>query len=614
VVGFWGMRFPTDRVAPANPAATSGVTAPPAAKASPAGPTPVAASPVAPKAVEPTTVPAPKPAEVRPTVVTTPSPLRQPAVVAPPQQQVVAAKPATPVTKAPEAPTAAPTIAASLASSVASLLGSPEVPPAATPKPPAAHTVHSHPPTAAHAGDASTEELKQQAARLQEQLSSMLFGANPTATPKPPAPAVSQPASETKPAASLTSKVLEMAKPEPLAPPKLSPVSKATVPPAKSSLDTEEVKIPSWLEPLARNAAAPTTTQELIEREKARQAAELREHEEMKPEPVAADPVASAPVSTPEPELPTIGNLLPLEGESQGQPAEKKSKGGMWIGVAAAAILAVAGGGWYFLHQTTAEKGGNLGGGTQSAAVQAQGPITAPASTPTHAAEVTSSSASRSAAAASQPAERPAISEPLANAPAGTPALKAQPAPVGRDTRGAGTAIPAASTERIARTAPAEAAPSKPEPKKPSLGEVHLASPTLNHAAAGGDDGAAPTISSDAASATPGMELVPGASNQPAAPKMPLPIGGDVKPAKLLASTPPMYPSMAKTQHITGDVTIDALVDTNGKVTTMKVVSGPTLLRQAAMDAVRQWKYQAATLDGKAVAMHLNVTVQFRMQ
>jgi len=46
----------------------------------------------------------------------------------------------------------------------------------------------------------------------------------------------------------------------------------------------------------------------------------------------------------------------------------------------------------------------------------------------------------------------------------------------------------------------------------------------------------------------------------------------------------------------------------------MKVVAGPSLLRQAAMDALRQWKYQPATLNGKTVPMHLTVTIQFRLQ
>jgi len=45
----------------------------------------------------------------------------------------------------------------------------------------------------------------------------------------------------------------------------------------------------------------------------------------------------------------------------------------------------------------------------------------------------------------------------------------------------------------------------------------------------------------------------------------------------------------------------------------MKVVSGPTLLQQAATDALKQWKYQPASLDGKPVSMHVTVTIQFRL-
>jgi protein TonB len=71
---------------------------------------------------------------------------------------------------------------------------------------------------------------------------------------------------------------------------------------------------------------------------------------------------------------------------------------------------------------------------------------------------------------------------------------------------------------------------------------------------------------------------------------------------------------LAKNQHVSGDVRVDALIDANGRVTTMKVISGPTLLHQAAMDALRQWKYQPAVLDGKPVPMNLTVTLQFRLQ
>ena len=97
-------------------------------------------------------------------------------------------------------------------------------------------------------------------------------------------------------------------------------------------------------------------------------------------------------------------------------------------------------------------------------------------------------------------------------------------------------------------------------------------------------------------------------------PAAPVPVGGEVKTVQLLSSVQPVYPQMARTQRISGDVKIDALIDENGRVTGMKVVSGPVLLHQAAMDALRQWKYRPAMLDGKPVAMHLVVTIQFRLQ
>ena len=158
----------------------------------------------------------------------------------------------------------------------------------------------------------------------------------------------------------------------------------------------------------------------------------------------------------------------------------------------------------------------------------------------------------------------------------------------------------------------------QPTPKKPALGQVRLAAPTLNRngqpqPANDAEAGISLGNSDSAPSDSLGSGLAANA-NQPAKPAEPLPIGGDVKAAKLLSSISPIYPSLAKSQHVAGDVKVDALIDANGRVTTMKIVSGPTLLHQAAMDALHQWKYQAATLDGKAVPMHLTVTLQFRLQ
>jgi len=150
------------------------------------------------------------------------------------------------------------------------------------------------------------------------------------------------------------------------------------------------------------------------------------------------------------------------------------------------------------------------------------------------------------------------------------------------------------------------------------LGEVHLLKPKVSpgHRTQNvGEPDAVIPLTSDEQPAAEGLNAGIAAGNaQPSAPAAPLAIGGDVKQAKLISSVPPVYPSLAKTQHVSGNVQIDALIDATGRVTTMKVVSGPTLLQQAAMDALKQWKYQPATLDGKPVPMHLTVTLQFRLQ
>ena len=96
-------------------------------------------------------------------------------------------------------------------------------------------------------------------------------------------------------------------------------------------------------------------------------------------------------------------------------------------------------------------------------------------------------------------------------------------------------------------------------------------------------------------------------------PPLQVPVGGMVQQARLIHSVPPIYPSLAKLTRVSGDVVVDALIDSSGNVKTVKVLSGPSILQQAAIETVRQWKYEPARLDGQAVAMHLTVTVKFRL-
>jgi TonB family protein len=84
-----------------------------------------------------------------------------------------------------------------------------------------------------------------------------------------------------------------------------------------------------------------------------------------------------------------------------------------------------------------------------------------------------------------------------------------------------------------------------------------------------------------------------------------------VVPAKLLRTVAPVYPPDAMRSFITGDVTLKAEVDEHGKVRKMEVMSGPTALRGAALEALKQYQYAAATRGGKGVSSEVRVTIKF---
>ena len=92
----------------------------------------------------------------------------------------------------------------------------------------------------------------------------------------------------------------------------------------------------------------------------------------------------------------------------------------------------------------------------------------------------------------------------------------------------------------------------------------------------------------------------------------PAPVGGTVTAPKLVTSTPPIYPPAAKQAKVEGDVIVHAVIDSSGRVTQVTVVSGPPLLRDAAMSAVKLWKYSPAILNGETVASDTTVTLKFR--
>lgn len=88
-------------------------------------------------------------------------------------------------------------------------------------------------------------------------------------------------------------------------------------------------------------------------------------------------------------------------------------------------------------------------------------------------------------------------------------------------------------------------------------------------------------------------------------------VGGRVRPPIKIKDVAPVYPAVAQSARVTGNVVIEATVDDQGKVGDAKVVKSVPLLDQAALDAVRQWEYQPSLLNGVPTPVVLTVTVRF---
>src|SRR5712664_3013228 len=348
VVGFWGMRFPGDRIgAPSQ----SSVTPLPAVASPIASGAPVAPRPVAPVVVPPPANGAPKIFESKPVAPPVVAKVAVPAlseskIVAPPasvieipsapkpealdsnvpatpaslmpdlQVDAVPLKPAGPISSTFDLPRT-PEAHASIFAPSAQASGAPPVVDVKSlsdePEPSFVEPPPPDPLAPLAVVDSQTEELKQQTARLQEQLSSLHFAEKTvenlaSATPPPPTPV----AAGNKPFDPFA-EILQFANKTELVPAPRKPAEpvKIVPPPVTSLLDDEELKIPSWLEPLARNAAAPSSTQELIEREKTKHLAEQSAFEEIAPETTAAIEEHHIP----ELELLNFGDMLPFEQE-----------------------------------------------------------------------------------------------------------------------------------------------------------------------------------------------------------------------------------------------------------------------------------------------------------
>jgi len=96
-------------------------------------------------------------------------------------------------------------------------------------------------------------------------------------------------------------------------------------------------------------------------------------------------------------------------------------------------------------------------------------------------------------------------------------------------------------------------------------------------------------------------------------PNGPLKVSLGVQGAKLIFGPRPAYPSLAIATHSQGVVKLEAYISAEGSIRNLRVVSGPPLLVNAALDAVRQWRYQPTLLNGTAVEVITEIDVNFTL-
>jgi len=98
-----------------------------------------------------------------------------------------------------------------------------------------------------------------------------------------------------------------------------------------------------------------------------------------------------------------------------------------------------------------------------------------------------------------------------------------------------------------------------------------------------------------------------------AAPVKKLVISSGVATGNLIVKTQPVYPPIAKAARVQGTVVLQATISKTGTIENLHVVSGPTMLQQAAQDAVRQWRYRPYLLNGEPVEVETTVNVIFSL-
>ena len=190
-------------------------------------------------------------------------------------------------------------------------------------------------------------------------------------------------------------------------------------------------------------------------------------------------------------------------------------------------------------------------------------------------------------------------------------------APAGAPTKPAAGSVPAGATPNptgepaVEQPAKPAAAPLKQFQTESLAQRLRPAAPT--------DMPDAPTVNAGArpnASAIPGVNMnamspAPAAPNAPSASSAAPRSGGQIQAAVLIYRKDAEYPKIAKQTGAKGTVTLNATIGADGNIKKVKVVSGHPMLTNAAVEAVKQWRYRPTLLNGQPVETETEVKINF---
>jgi TonB family protein len=164
---------------------------------------------------------------------------------------------------------------------------------------------------------------------------------------------------------------------------------------------------------------------------------------------------------------------------------------------------------------------------------------------------------------------------------------------------------------RHIRTAvPAKVKPS-PMPKEPVNAPDPLRTGASIDRPPAGHSSAKPGTNRVAAQTLRPSDVGPHPGPRPDLAATPERVDGRMEPAMLMKEIRPVIPALARQQNLSGIVDLEATVDAEGKVTTVRVLSGHSALVSAARDAVMKWRYRPAILNGEPIETKVNVQVVF---